>query len=187
MRVLVVLAGTIVGVGGAWPSFAQTAPKGYSNKLAPYVASPARVMDRMLELANIKPGETLYDLGCGDGRILIAAVQKYKVNAVGVEISPRLAAKASASIRKAGLESKARVIHGDFADVDPSGADVVYLYLSTRANEQLRPRLEARLKAGARVVSHDYPIPGWKPTKVEETDGSQRHMIYLYEMPPAKQ
>ena len=63
-------------------------------------------MDRMLELANIKPGETLYDLGCGDGRILIAAVRKYKVNAVGVEISPRLVAKASASIRKAGLEAK---------------------------------------------------------------------------------
>ncbi len=181
MRVLVVLAGVL----GALPAFAQ--PPGYSNKLAPYVASPTRVMDRMLELANIKPGETLYDLGCGDGRILIAAVRKYKVNAVGIEISPKLVAKASASIRKAGLESKARVIQGDVLSVDPAGADVVYLYLSTRANEQLRPRLEAYLKAGARVVSHDYPVPGWKPTKVEETEGSQKHMIYLYEMPPTKQ
>jgi SAM-dependent methyltransferase len=183
MRVLVVVASVL----GAWPAFAQTAPKGYSNKLAPYVASPARVMDRMLELANIKPGETLYDLGCGDGRILIAAVQKYNITAVGVEISPRLVAKASASIRKAGLENKARVIQGDVLNVDPTGADVVYLYLSTRANEQLRPSLEAHLKAGARVVSHDYAVPGWKPTKVEETEGSQRHMIYLYEMPPSKQ
>ena len=143
-------------------------------------------MDRMLELANIKPGETLYDLGCGDGRILIAAVRKYKVNAVGIEISPKLVAKASASIRKAGLESQARVIQGDVLDVEPAGADVVYLYLSTRANEQLRPRLEAYLKAGARVVSHDYAVPGWKPTKVEETEGSQKHMIYLYEMPASK-
>jgi SAM-dependent methyltransferase len=181
MRVLVGLAAVL----GASPAFAQ-AP-GYSNKLAPYVASPVRVMDRMLELANIKPGETLYDLGCGDGRILIAAVRKYNVNAVGVEISPKLVAKASASIHRAGLDSKAHVIQGDILSVDPAGADVVYLYLSRRLNEQLRPRLEAHLKAGSRVVSHDYPVPGWKPTKFEETDGSQHHMIYLYEMPPTRQ
>ena len=129
----------------------------------------------------------MYDLGCGDGRILIAAVRKYNVNAVGVEISPRLVAKASASIHKAGLDGKARVIRGDVLSIDPDGADVVYLYLSRRLNEQLRPRLEAHLKPGARVVSHDYPVPGWKPTKSEETDGSQHHMIYLYEMPPTKQ
>ncbi len=80
----------------AWlPAMAQRPNPQYSNKLAPYVASPARVVDRMLEMARIKPGETLYDLGCGDGRILIAAVEKYKVKAVGVEISPRLAAKAT--------------------------------------------------------------------------------------------
>jgi cyclopropane fatty-acyl-phospholipid synthase-like methyltransferase len=167
------------------PAWAQ--PAGYGNKLAPYVASPARVVDRMLELANMKPGETLYDLGCGDGRILITAVEKYKVTAVGVEISPRLVARAQASIHKAGLDDRARVIQGDVLKADPSSADVVYLYLSTRANEQLRPRLESHLKAGARVVSHDYPVPGWKPSKVEETEGSQRHMIYLYEMPPTRQ
>lgn len=170
---------------GAAPAFAQNSE--YASKLAPYVASPARVVDRMLELANIKPGETLYDLGCGDGRILITAVQKYKVKAVGVEISPKLVAKARASIEKAGLQNEARVIQGDVLTADPTGADVVYLYLSTRLNEQLRPRLEAHLKPGARVVSHDYPVPGWKPAKVEETEGSQRHMIFLYEMPPAKQ
>lgn len=159
----------------------------YANKLAPYVASPVRVMDRMLELANMKPGETLYDLGCGDGRILIAAVEKYKVKAVGVEISPKLVAKARAAIEKAGVQDRARVIQGDVLNIDPDGADVVYLYLSTRLNEQLRPRLEAHLRPGARVVSHDYPVPGWKPTKVEETEGSQRHMIFLYAMPPVKQ
>jgi protein-L-isoaspartate O-methyltransferase len=159
----------------------------YANKLAPFVASPVRVMDRMLELANLKPGETLYDLGCGDGRILIAAVQKYKVKAVGVEISPKLVAKARASIQKAGIQNQARVIQGDVLETDPSGADVVYLYLSTKLNEQLRPRLESQLKPGARVVSHDYPVPGWKPAKVEETGGSQQHEIYLYEMPPNHQ
>jgi len=179
------MRGLILGLAiGAIPAIAQ--PSGYTSKLAPYVASPARVMDRMLQLANIKPGETLYDLGCGDGRILIAAAQRYKVHAIGVEISPKLVAKATASIHEAGLDDRARVIQGDVLKVNPTGADVVYLYLSTRANEQLRPRLEATLKTGARVVSHDYPVPGWKPAKVEETEGS-RHVLYLYEMPPSKQ
>ncbi len=181
----VVLAAALAAPWMAQNALAQNSE--YANKLAPYVASPTRVMDRMLELANMKPGETLYDLGCGDGRILIAAVEKYKVKAVGVEISPRLVARAKAAIAKAGVQDRARVIQGDVLNTDPDGADVVYLYLSTRLNEQLRPRLEAHLKPGARVVSHDYPVPGWKPTKVEETEGSQRHEIYLYEMPPVKQ
>jgi predicted O-methyltransferase YrrM len=158
----------------------------YANKLAPYVASPVHVVDRMLEMANIRPGETLYDLGSGDGRILIAAVQKYKVKAVGVEISPRLVAKAETSIAKAGLEGQARVIQGDLLNVDFTGADVVTIYLATPLNEQLRPRLEKYLKPGARVVSHDYAIPGWKPSKVDKTEGSRSHLIYLYEMPPVK-
>ena len=158
----------------------------YTNKLAPYVASPARVVDRMLELASIKPGETLFDLGSGDGRILIAAVEKYKAKAVGVEISPKLAAAAAARIDREGLEGRARVIQGDLLDADLTGADVVTIYLATSLNEKLRPRLEKYLKPGARVVSHDYAVPGWKPTKVDKTDDSRGHVIYLYEMPPVK-
>src|SRR5579872_2024177 len=84
------------------PALAQTG--GYANKLSPYVATPPKVMERMLELSGIRPGETLYDLGCGDGRVLIAAVEKYKVKAIGVEISPKLAARAEAWIKKAGVE-----------------------------------------------------------------------------------
>src|SRR5260370_2316283 len=79
----------------------------YSNKLAPYVGTPTRVMDRMLELAAIKPGETVYDLGCGDGRIVIAAALRYKAKAVGVEISPKLSSQATSAIDKAGLHSRA--------------------------------------------------------------------------------
>jgi protein-L-isoaspartate O-methyltransferase len=169
----------------ALPAWAQN-PR-YVNKLAPYVNSPARVVDRMLELANIKPGETVYDLGCGDGRILIAAVEKYKAKAIGVEISPKVVAQANANIQKAKLEGQARVIQGDLLQTDLTGADVVTIYLTTSFNEELRPRLEKYLKPGARVVSHDYAMTGWKPTKVVEAEGRQKHPIYLYEMPPIKQ
>jgi SAM-dependent methyltransferase len=167
------------------PVFAQS-PK-YVNKLAPYVASPTRVVDRMLELARIKPGETVFDLGSGDGRILISAAAKYKARAVGIEISPKLVADATKRIQEAGLTSdQARVIQGDLLTADLSGADVVTIYLATKMNEELRPRLERYLKPGARVVSHDYKVPGWKPTRVELAAGRQGHTIYLHEMPPAK-
>src|SRR5580692_204261 len=91
----------VVTTLAAIPALAQD-PR-YVNKLAPYVASPAKVVDRMLELANIRPGETVFDLGCGDGRILIEAAQKYKAKAIGIEISPKIAEEARVKVKKAGL------------------------------------------------------------------------------------
>ncbi len=173
----------------AGPMSAQNAPaqsSRYANKLAPYVSSPARVIERMLELAHIKPGEKVYDLGAGDGRVLIAAVEKYKARAVGVEISPKLVAEASTNIQEAGVVDQARVVQGDVMDADLNGADVVFLYLATSLNEKLRPRFERFLKPGARVISHDYAVPGWKPSHVEKTDDPHAHLIYVYEMPPSK-
>ena len=169
----------------AFPALAQD-PR-FTNKLAPYVASPAKVVDRMLELANIRPGETVFDLGCGDGRILIEAAQRYKAKAVGIEISPKIAAEARTKVKKAGLAQTVQVKEGDLLQADLTGADVVTIYLATSLNEELRPRLERFLKPGARVVSHDYAVPGWKPTQVVQAEGRQKHSIYLYEMPPVKQ
>jgi len=157
----------------------------YKNNLAPYVTSPEHAVDKMLQMANLKSGETLYDLGCGDGRILIAAAERYKVKAVGIEISDHLARTAAEKVKKAGLQNQVKVVHGNFMHTDLSGADVVTLYLATTANESLRPNLERYLRPNTRVVSYDYPIPGWKPVDTSESEGRHgaNHTIYLYQVP----
>ncbi len=157
----------------------------YGNKFAPYVVTPEHAVDRMLEMANLKPGETLFDLGCGDGRILITAVQKYKVRAVGIEISDHLARSAAEKVKKEGLQDRIKIVHGDFMKQDLSSANVVTLYLETAANDTLRPKLERFLKPNTRVVSYDYPIPGWKEMGTAEAKGNHgfSHTIYLYQVP----
>jgi SAM-dependent methyltransferase len=157
----------------------------FRNNLAPYVSTPEHAIDRMLALAALKPGETLYDLGCGEGRTVIAAAQEYKIKAVGVEISENLAKKAATKVKGAGLQDRVKIIHGDFMKTDLSGANVVTLYLATTANDTLRPNLERYLKPSTRVVSYDYPIPGWKPIETSATEGHHGavHTIYLYQVP----
>jgi predicted RNA methylase len=186
--------GAWVGAGilCASPAFSQSLLYGqervkhYSNSLAPYVVSPQKIVDRMLEIADLKAGEIVYDLGSGDGRILITAVQRYRAKAVGIEISDALVAGTNDKIQRLGLQSDARVIHDDFLHVDLSPADVVTLYLATDANEMVRPVLEKSLHKGARVVSHDYAVPGWKPKLIDkDIPDAQNHVIYLYEMPVA--
>jgi ubiquinone/menaquinone biosynthesis C-methylase UbiE len=168
------------------PGFGQNSSlDDFKNNLAPYVNSPEHAVDKMLQMANLKPGETLYDLGCGDGRILIAAADRFKVRAVGIEISSHLVRKASENVKKAGLQSRIKIVHGNFMQTDLSAADVVTLYLATTANESLRPNLEKYLRPNTRVVSYDYPIPGWNPIDTSASDGlhGAMHTIYLYEVP----
>ena len=176
----VVLFGLLAGSLTAQPRFQH-----YRNSLAPYVVSPQNIVDRMLDLADLKPNETLYDLGSGDGRIIITAAQRFHAKAVGVEISDALVNSTNDRINKLGLQNLASVIHGDMLQVDLSLADVVTIYLITESNGILRPNLEKYLKRGSRVVSHEYPVPGWKPALVEKSE-SQNHLIYLYRMPPKK-
>jgi len=165
----------------AFCAFAQKAPP--VNRLAPYVPSPQNVVEKMLEAANLKPGETVYDLGSGDGRVLITAAQRFGAKAVGIEISPAQVKASEARVRELKLEHKIHVLEGDLLHADLSAADVVTIYLLTQSNELLRPNLEKYLKPGARVVSHDYPVRGWTPVRVEKVEAHKRvHQLYVYEI-----
>ena len=149
--------------------------------LAPFVASPHNVVTAMLELAELKENETLFDLGCGDGRIILEAAEKFGARAVGVELDEGRYKECSLKIQKFHLEDRVEVIHGTLLDVDLQKADVVTLYLLTSANEKVRGNLQRDLKTGARVVSHDFPISKWTPSKVKELrENYGSHTLYLY-------
>jgi len=159
----------------------------YSKSLAPFVPSPQPIVEKMLEAAQVRPNEVVYDLGSGDGRVLITASKKFRAKSVGVELSQKLVDSANDRIRREGLEKTCRVIQGDIREVDLSEADVVVLYLLTSSNELLRPNLERSLKPGARVVSHDFEFRQWNPSKVVQSEVHGRvHSIFVYEFPVSK-
>jgi predicted RNA methylase len=156
--------------------------------IAPYVPSPLPVIQDMLKLAGLKAGDVLFDLGAGDGRTVIMAVKSFGARAVGVELREDLAKKALSTIHDNGLADRVTIVNGDMFSVKLTSADVVFLYLTTSANEKIRPKLETELRKGVRVVSHDYEIVGWKPLKVENFCenpklGYPSHTLYLYEKP----
>jgi ubiquinone/menaquinone biosynthesis C-methylase UbiE len=177
----VLVRATLAGLVGVAALTAQkyTDP----DTLAPAYPTPQSVVDQMLVMARIKPGETVYDLGCGDGRIVVAAAQKYQAKAVGIEIRREIYEKTAAHVSSMGLSDQVTIVHGNALRADLTGADVVTLYLLTSSNERLRPILEKQLKPTARVISHDFEIRGWKPAAVEKmmVDGRQ-HRVYLYLM-----
>ncbi len=151
------------------------------DSLAPYVPSPPNVVEKMLQMAELKEGEILYDLGCGDGRIIIMAAQRFHANCVGVELDDGRYNKCIQKVRELGLQNQVRIVHGNAMNLSLKDADVVTLYLLTRSNEKLKPNLDRDLKTGARVVSHDFSMPGWTPTLVEEIKGvDNSHTIYMY-------
>ena len=153
--------------------------------VAPFVGSPRDVVEKMLEIVEPKSGEILYDMGSGDGRVLIMAAKKFGINCIGIELRDDLVSRTKEEIKRLNLERKIQITNDDFFKIDISDADVVFLYLTTLANEKLRPKLEKELKGGVRVISHDYEIRGWIPTKVfkDEPDG---HIIYFYIFDPLK-
>jgi predicted RNA methylase len=146
--------------------------------LAPYVSTSKDNIRRMLEIARVSTDDVLFDLGSGDGRILITAVREFKVKkAIGIEIREDLVNEARTQIRRYNLERNIEIIHGDALHINLSMADVVTLYLTSRGIEILRPKLEKDLKAGTRIVSLSFQINNWKPVKI---DGFW-FKIYLYQ------
>ena len=157
----------------------------YLEHIVPYVPTPMMVAQKMLEVAKVEPDDVVYDLGSGDGRIVIMAAQKFGAHAVGVELDSNLFEKSSDRIRKLGLQDRAQIVHENMFEVNVRHATVVTLYLLTAVNERLRPKLERELRSGARVVSHDFQVPGWQPAQTVEVSSENQvsSKIYLYVRP----
>ena len=157
----------------------------HPDSLAPYVPSPLNIVREMLTLAGAGPGDVVYDLGCGDGRVLFTAVEEFSVSrAVGYDLDQDMVEAVEKRARDVGMVGRISVIQANFMETDLTEATVVTLYLTTSGNAKLRPKLEADLKPGARVVSHDFPIHGWvtdQPDNTPHTMGS--HKMFLYRIP----
>jgi SAM-dependent methyltransferase len=148
--------------------------------LAPYVPTPQDVVDRMLRLAGVGNKDVVYDLGCGDGRIVITAAQKYGARGVGVDIDPQRVAESQVNARKAGVEKLVSFKLQDAMTVDVSQASVVTLYLLSASNMKLRPLLTRQLAPGARIVSHQFSMGDWEPAQMEQYEDGQGIARTLY-------
>ena len=147
----------------------------------PFISSPKDIQEKMLKLAGIKPGDVVYDLGCGSGRILILADKIYQAQAIGFEISPwpYFLARVNIFLKK----SKARVLFKNFFRVDLSKADIIFCYLMPEINQKLQPKLEKELKKGTKIVTYAFSFPKWKPKIVSSKSGPRSAFIYLYQKP----
>jgi SAM-dependent methyltransferase len=152
-----------------------------SQSLAPFVATPPDVVDRMLALAGVTSRDVVVDLGCGDGRIPIAAARKYGARGIGIDIDPKRIEESRANARAAGVEQLVEFRLEDALTADVSGATVVTLYLLSSSNEKLRPMLQRQLKPGARVVSHAFSMgPDWPAEKVDQFVSARGDEVTLY-------
>jgi SAM-dependent methyltransferase len=172
MNLKVRLAGLSLVAGAAL--FAQNAPR---TPDVPFVPTSQALVVEMLKLANVTKADTVYDLGCGDGRIVITAAKQFGAHGVGVDINPERIQEANENARRAGVADKVKFIEGDLFTADIRPATVVTLYLLPSVNLKLRPRLLGDLKPGTRVVSHSFDMDGWKPDKAVKAEGAQ---LYLW-------
>jgi SAM-dependent methyltransferase len=150
----------------------------------PFVPSPPDVIDRMLEMARVKSSDVIYDIGSGDGRIIIEAAKKYGVKGVGIEIDPDLVKKAQDNAFREKVDHLVEFRAQDAFAADVSPASVVTVYMLPEFNAKLRPMLEKQLRPGSRVVSHDFEIRGWAPDRIERVKGGfmHDHTIFLFEI-----
>lgn len=171
----------------AFATAAGSAAQAFSQEKhldVPYVPTRYPVVDEMLRMAAVTKDDILYDLGCGDGRIVIAAAQKCGAKAVGIDIDPDRLAECRENAAAAGVTDKVRFIEGDLFKADFHEASVVSLYLLTSVNLKLRPRLLAELAPGTRIVSHNFAMDAWKPDETSEIKIEERtHTVHLWTVP----
>ena len=170
----------VLGGAMAMPAIGHAAQD--SRSLAPFVPTPNDVVTRMLTLAGVTENDVVYDLGCGDGRIVIAAARDFGARGVGVDIDPQRIAEANANAEQAGVQHLVKFIEQDAMTVDVSDATVVTLYLLSSSNARLRPILTRQLRSGARIVSHAFSMGNWDPDVIdrfEDARGSTR-TLYLW-------
>ena len=164
--------------------FAQAAQKyeDEGKKIVPYVPTPQEVVERMLELAEVKKGDVVYDLGSGDGRIVVTAAKKYGVKAIGFEIDPERIKESHENIKKAGVGNLVEIRQQDIRTVNLSPASVLTMYLLPEVNLMIRPNIWKEMKPGSRVVSHDFDMADWKALKTEHIKDSSgwEHTLYLW-------
>ena len=169
------------------PQTQQSAPTVQAQEReadVPYVPTPNEVVDRMLQLANVTGDDTLYDLGSGDGRIVITAAQRYGTRGTGIDINPELVQQSQANAQSANVADRVDFVQQDLFQTDLSNATVVTLYLLPNINLKLRPKLLRELKPGTRIVSHDFNMGEWEPEQVVQVQGPDRqHTIYYWVVP----
>lgn len=183
LRFGVLLTALTVVISAALIAAADDPPKRVS--LAPYYPTPNKIVAEMLKLGELKPGELHYDLGSGDGRIVIAAAKDFKARSVGFEIDSSLVNLSTNKIAELKLTASARIEQQDLMLADFSKPDLITTYLLPSSNDKLQPLLARQMKKGARVVSHDFAFKGWKHEKLilvdDDTDFEVReHYLYLY-------
>ncbi|HUF41468.1 MAG TPA: methyltransferase domain-containing protein [Verrucomicrobiae bacterium] len=179
----------VVGLVIAWVALSGRAVKsaGFPEEI-PFVPTPIEVVDKMLELADIKKGDVLYDLGSGDGRIVIRAAQKYGIRAVGIEVDSLLLAEARKAAQAAGVSHLVQFRAEDALKADISRATVVTLYMLPWFNEAMKPNFKKMLKPGARIVAHDFGIEGWEPDltvklpdwEIKAGGRKHQHVLFLW-------
>ena len=168
----------------ALPGIALWAQEEENNRDVPYVPTPEKVVEEMLNLASVKKSDVVYDLGSGDGRIVITAARKYGVKGVGVDIDPERIAEANENARAAGVTHLVEFHKNDLFKEDISQATVVTLYLLPQVNLRLKPKLFKELKPGTRIVSHSFDMGDWKPDKQLDVEGRK---IYFWVIPAKEQ